>query len=27
MPFDEYLNDEEIKKTHLKIYHALAIDL
>ncbi len=27
MTFDEYLNDEEIKKTHLKIYHALAIDL
>ncbi|MDR3609719.1 MAG: ATP-binding cassette domain-containing protein [Ignavibacteriaceae bacterium] len=27
MPFDEYLNDEEIKKIHLKIYHALAIDL
>jgi ATPase subunit of ABC transporter with duplicated ATPase domains len=27
MTFDEYLNDEEIKKLHLKIYHALAIDL
>ena len=27
MVFDEYLQDEEIKKTHLKIYHALAIDL
>jgi len=27
MTFDEYLNDEEIKKIHLKIYHALAIDL
>jgi ATPase subunit of ABC transporter with duplicated ATPase domains len=27
MAFDEYLNDEEIKKLHLKIYHALAIDL
>ena len=27
MTFDEYLNDEEIKKLHLKIYHALAIDI
>lgn len=27
MVFDEYLQDEEIKRTHLKIYHALAIDL
>ena len=27
MTFDEYLNDEEIKKLHLKIYHAIAIEI
>jgi ATPase subunit of ABC transporter with duplicated ATPase domains len=27
MTFDEYLNDEEIKKLHLRIYHALAIEI
>jgi ATPase components of ABC transporters with duplicated ATPase domains len=27
MTFDEYLNDEEIKKMHESIYHAKAIDL
>jgi ATPase subunit of ABC transporter with duplicated ATPase domains len=27
MTFDEYLNDEEIKKVHLKVYHALAIEI
>jgi len=27
MTFDEYLNNEEIKKMHLNIYHAVAIDL
>jgi ATPase subunit of ABC transporter with duplicated ATPase domains len=27
MTFDEYLNDEEIKKLHLSIYHALAIEI
>ncbi|MBK7104932.1 MAG: ATP-binding cassette domain-containing protein [Ignavibacteriae bacterium] len=27
MTFDEYLNDEEIKKIHLKVYHAQAINI
>ncbi len=27
MTFDEYLNDAEIKKMHLELYHASAIDL
>ncbi|MFA7227996.1 MAG: ATP-binding cassette domain-containing protein [Melioribacteraceae bacterium] len=27
MTFDEYLKDEEIKKIHLEVYHASAIDL
>jgi ATPase subunit of ABC transporter with duplicated ATPase domains len=27
MTFDEYLNDPEIKKIHLEVYHASAIDL
>lgn len=27
MTFDEYLNDEEIKKIHFNVYHALAIDI